>query len=174
MKVFVGKELREFAEKNMKQYIDLDVQVQQVGIDLTLNYAVMPVARATVDFDNKYREIASHKKIGLSSSIYENLRVFPLYAKNSYILYTNEIVKMDRKHFAIAYPRSTLTRSGVVLSSAVVDPGYVGTLHFSIYTPVDLYLAKNARIAQLIIYELDDDAPEYEGVYKYTGVEVKQ
>ena len=171
MRVLTGNKLREFVEKNIENYVDLDVQIQQVGIDFTLKRAASPVAWGIIDFDNKSRVIANQLNIGLTRSAFPDLSLYLLRNSSSYVLWTNEIIHLDKKHFAIAYPRSSLTRNGVVFSSAIADPGYVGDLHFTVYTPIDLYLTENARIAQIIIYELDQDAPEYNGIYKYHGVD---
>ena len=170
MHILIGDELKAYAEKNIENYVDLDIQIQQVGIDVTLKRALLTLAWGVIDFDNKHRVIANSRNIDITRSAACGLPVHILNANSSYVLITNEIIHLDAQHFALAYPRSSLTRNGVVFSSAVADPGYVGDLHFTIYTPVDLYLAENARIAQLIIYELDNKANEYNGIYKYHGV----
>lgn len=172
MRVIVGDELKRFVETNVQNYIDIDVQVQQVGMDLTLRSVMQVMSRSRLDVDKNTTELPTYRVLEPSTSVTNDRKPhYVLDPCETYIFKSNEIFKIPTNMFALIYPRSTLTRMGIILVSAVVDPGYEGYLTFAVRTTTNVLIEPNARFAQIIFYELDEHAPKYNGSYQKSGIE---
>lgn len=77
----------------------------------------------------------------------------------------------DNKSFGKIVHRSSLYRNGVEINSPIWDPGFhtdeMGTFMI-VHVPVkiDLY----ARVAQMIVFETNEESEKYEGQYQGQGV----
>jgi dUTP pyrophosphatase len=69
---------------------------------------------------------------------------------------------------ALMLNRSTLFRCGVSLRTAVIDPGYVGTLTFGMKNESAraFIIRKGARIGQVVFFEVKGKAELYRGRYQ--------
>ncbi|MDD5112240.1 MAG: dCTP deaminase [Candidatus Altiarchaeota archaeon] len=88
---------------------------------------------------------------------------------NEYMLIeTHEKVNMPSDIMARILPRSTIFRCGCTLVTAVVDPGYHGTLTMGLKNLSDreFTIEKMARIAQIVFEEVKDASKKYEGKYQ--------
>lgn len=86
-----------------------------------------------------------------------------------YLVQTVEKVKMDVDTVATVFPRSTMFRSGMALHTGVVNPGYVGTLTFSLVNHRGLEnvrIEPQARIAHILFYKLQGDGQPYRGQWQ--------
>ncbi len=91
----------------------------------------------------------------------------------AYRLVFREVVRVPVDCVGFCYPRSTLLRSGVLLSCAVWDPGYVGrgSALLVVLNPHGFVLEVGARVAQLVYARLTRRPRRlYSGVYMYEGV----
>jgi len=81
---------------------------------------------------------------------------------------TVERVCMPKNLMARILPRSTLFRAGCSLISAVVDPGYRGTLTMGLKNLSDtaFYLERGARIGQIVFEEVAGETVSYNGRYQ--------
>ena len=81
---------------------------------------------------------------------------------------TLEKVHMPKDLMARILPRSTLFRAGCSLITAVVDPGYYGTLTMGLknLSSADFRLEKKARIGQIVFEEVCGQAISYDGRYQ--------
>ena len=91
-------------------------------------------------------------------------------SKGTYIVSLNEGCSFGPNDTGLIIMRSSLNRSGVSVFSAVWDPGYSscsseGVFPMSVRITVDseeVFIEKNARIAQLIVFE-NEDTSQYDG-----------
>jgi len=88
---------------------------------------------------------------------------------NEFVLVeTMEKVNMPNDLLAIILPRSSLFRCGVSLHTAVVDPGFIGTLTFGMKNlseyPFEIEIG--ARIGQIIFKEVKGNTKLYDGKYQ--------
>ncbi len=155
----------ELLAKKIVEVVDEKVQKQQAGIDVTVREVYVPKSSATIDFDNKGRRLPEYEplewkddKVELKPGIYK--------------VVINEVVRIPKDAAGICLPRSTLTRSGCTVYTALWDPGYIGRgeLALSVQNPYGLVLKKNARIAQIFFIRLEKEAEEYKGAYKHQNM----
>jgi len=88
---------------------------------------------------------------------------------NEFVLVeTMEKVNMPNDLLAIILPRSSLFRCGVSLHTAVVDPGFIGTLTFGMKNlsdhPFDIEIG--SRIGQIVFEEVKGNTKLYKGKYQ--------
>lgn len=161
MAVLSGEEIRKLIleEGLIRDYIDLEMQIQPNGFDCTLRSVYRLRGCGRVDFDNSRRKLPELEEIKFREWVY--------LPKGVYRVKLNEIVKLGRDIMAIARPRSTLVRCGVNVLTAVWDAGYEGRSEVSIAVHNDygIWLSRNARIVQLVFIRLSSLAREYEGLY---------
>ena len=69
---------------------------------------------------------------------------------------------------ALATPRSSLLRCGVTVNTAVWDAGYSGRSQslLVVYNPGGFRLQRNARIVQLVFFQLSGETEGYNGTYQ--------
>jgi dCTP deaminase len=84
------------------------------------------------------------------------------------LIETLEKVHMPKNLMARILPRSTLFRAGCSLITAVVDPGYYGTLTVGLtnLSGAVFRLEKGARVGQIVFEEVSGEATEYNGRYQ--------
>ncbi len=87
-------------------FIDLDVQLQPSGFDLSLGEVLAFAGSGSVDFSNEERVIADSRPL---SPDYDGWYCLPA---GSYTVVYNEAVAMPLDVVAIARTRSTLLRNG--------------------------------------------------------------
>ena len=146
----------------IQNYIDLDTQLQPNGFDLTIGEVAEFTGRwpAIIDFSNKMRQISSTMPILLEGGEY---RLKP----GMYLFRANEFFEMPDRLSGWGMPRSTLSRCGITLNSAIIDAGYSGKLVFVVTISQETKFSKDARFCQMIFFKLNE-APSrlYDGVYK--------
>ena len=69
---------------------------------------------------------------------------------------------------ALGQPRSSLLRCGVTINMAVWDAGYSGRGQalLTVFNPHGFKLQKNARVAQLVFFQLAAETEGYNGTYQ--------
>jgi len=80
----------------------------------------------------------------------------------------NEIVHIPGNIMALGRPRSSLLRCGVNIGTAVWDAGYEGRSQsmLVVYNSLGFRLERNARITQLVFFELTGETAAYNGIYQ--------
>ena len=158
--ILVKEEIREMILKNklVEDYIDLDQQLQQVGMDLT----VKNISKfreedvGVIDFDNSSRSIPSTDTVD-----------FGVLEPGIYLLNLNEKVNLPDDIYATGLPRSSLLRCGVGILSAVWDPGYCGHGQVMLEVNIRICIKKNAKVFQLKFYRCQK-TEKYSGIYNET------
>ncbi len=84
------------------------------------------------------------------------------------IYYYNEVVHLPRDIMALGRPRSSLLRCGVGVGTAVWDAGYEGRSQslLIVHNPHGFRVQRNARITQLVFFELTGESEGYNGIYQ--------
>ncbi len=143
-------------------YIDLEQQVQTNGIDFTLREIAMLQSSGRIAVEDKQRLLSETTPLA-----FDGLNFIDLMPA-AYIITYNEIVHLPKNVMALATPRSSLLRCGVTINTAVWDAGYSGRSQslMVVYNPQGFRLQRNARIAQLVFFELTGETEGYRGVYQ--------
>jgi len=165
MSVLSGKDIQRLIKQDpplVEGWIDLDEQVQANGFDLTLREIAMPQSAGSITADNSQRVISD-----LSPLVFDGMGSIEL-VPGTYIITYNEIVHLPKNIMALGRPRSSLLRCGVTVGTAVWDAGYEGRSQslLVVYNYRGFRVQKNARITQLVFFELTGDSEGYNGVYQ--------
>ena len=165
MAVLSGGDIRRLIERKpplVEGWVDLDEQVQANGFDLTLRDVAVMQSAGRITADNRQRVIS-----GLSPLVFDGTDGIDL-IPGTYIITYNEIVHLPKNIMALGRPRSSLLRCGVNVGTAVWDAGYEGRSQslFIVYNPRGFRVQKNARITQLVFFELTGETEGYRGIYQ--------
>ena len=154
-------------EKNMiSDYIDLDIQLQVNGFDLTVKDFFHWRDYGKIDFDNKKREIASITPIKLSNlnPYYWDLK------QGAYLFQVNETVNLPKNICALSAQRSSLMRNGVISHVGLWDCGYNGQgfSSLNVINPDGIIIYENARVITLWFFT-SEDTEGYNGQFQHEG-----
>ena len=143
-------------------WIDLEVQLQANGFDLTLRDVAMLESAGKISVANSQRVVSE-----LAPLVFDGLDSIEL-IPGTYIITYNEIVHLPSNIMALGRPRSSLLRCGVSVGTAVWDAGYSGRSQslLVVYNPLGFSLQRNARIIQLVFFELTSETEGYQGTYQ--------
>jgi len=147
-------------------YINLEEQVQPNGIDLTLREAALLQTLGKLAASNSQRVVSD-----LAPLVFDGLGFIDL-MPGAYIITFNEIVSLPNNVMALARPRSSLLRCGVTIDTAVWDAGYSGRSQslMVVHNPQGFHLQRNARVVQLVFFQLTRETEGYQGVYQKENV----
>jgi dUTP pyrophosphatase len=165
MSVLSGNEIRRLIESEphlIEGWLDLEAQVQPNGFDLTLREVAKVASAGSITVDNRRREVS-----GLAPLAFDERGVIELGA-GIYMITYNEVVRLPNNIMALGRPRSSLLRCGVSVGTAVWDAGYTGRSQslLVVYNPAGFRVERNARITQLVFFELSGEAEGYSGAYQ--------
>ena len=148
-------------------YINLDEQLQPNGIDLTLREVALLQSSGRIGIKDSQRLVSD-----LAPLVFDGLGFIDL-VPGAYIITYNEIVHLPKNIMALAKPRSSLLRCGVTVNTAVWDAGYSGRSQslMVVYNPRGFRLQRNARIIQLVFFQLTQETEGYRGAYQGENVD---
>ena len=149
----------------VEDLVAVEKQVQQTGIDFTLNQVFKFKGAGQVDFDNSERVIPKVVPLEPNGDWY----TLP---QGVYKVRFNEIVHIPTNMMAIARPRSTLLRCGATMNTALWDPGYEGRSEsmLTVMNPEGIKLKKNAKIMQMVFLPLKEVTEAYSGKYQKENI----
>ena len=147
-------------------YINLEEQVQPNGVDLTLREVALLQSSGKIAVMDSQRLVSD-----LAPLVFNGLDFIDL-MPGAYIITYNEIVHLPKNVMALATPRSSLLRCGVTVNTAVWDAGYSGRSQslMVVYNPHGFRLQRNARIVQLIFFQLTQETEGYQGAYQRENI----
>lgn len=171
------------------------IQAQPCGVDLTLKRIKTWTSPGSVDFDNSLRLNASTVEIpfisqnqhfqNLPAQFHSSLSNDPAMLKKymhgrqpsvmlkpgAYLVEFNETIDMPLSVMGQIFVRSSLFRSGALLSAGVMDSGYKGAVGamLQVVNPHGLLLFRDARLAQMVFHEMSEAVEGYSGVYQGSG-----
>jgi len=165
MSVLSGNDIRRLIEQTpplVEGWVDLDEQVQANGFDLTLRDVAVPQSAGNITAANSQRVISD-----LSPLVFDGMGSIEL-VTGTYIITYNEVVHLPKNIMALGRPRSSLLRCGVTVGTAVWDAGYEGRSQslLVVYNYRGFRVQRNARITQLVFFELTGESEGYNGVYQ--------
>ena len=148
-------------------YINLEEQVQPNGVDLTLREVALLQTSGKVAVNNSQRQIPD-----LAPLVFDGLGFIDL-MPGAYTIIYNEIVHLPNNIMALARPRSSLLRCGVTVNTAVWDAGYSGRSQslMVVYNPQGFRLQRNARVLQLVFFQLTQETEGYQGTYQKENID---
>ena len=143
-------------------FVNLEEQLQPNGFDLTLREVALLQSSGRITAKDSQRLVSS-----LSPLVFNGLGFIELMAGVYSITY-NEIVHIPKDIMALATPRSSLLRCGVMVNTAVWDAGYSGRSQslMVVYNTQGFRLQRNARIVQLVFLQLTQKTQGYNGAYQ--------
>ena len=153
-----------FPDKTIQDAVELKLQTQPAGIDLTLK-AIEEFTSPGYLGAGKTRKLAETREIKPSSEL-------PSYSlePGKYIVRYNEIITVPENAIALVLPRSSLMRCGSTLETAVWDPGYSGRGMGLLIVGNSLKLDIGARVGQLIFIQMTDKSVSgYNGAFQNEG-----
>lgn len=165
MAVLSGNDIRRLIKRSpplVEGWLDLDEQVQANGFDLTLRDVAAMDSAGQISVDNSRRVVSGLSPLAFDAGGYATL------APGNYIITYNEIVHLPKDIMALGRPRSSLLRCGVTVGTAVWDAGYEGRSQslLVVYNPLGFRVQQNARLTQLVFFELTGESDGYNGVYQ--------
>ena len=165
MAVLSGRDIQHLLNHDpplVEGWSDLEAQLQTNGFDLTLREVALPQSAGNIAVLNSQRAVSALSPLMFDGL--DNIELIP----GSYIITYNEIVHLPRNIIALATPRSSLLRCGVTVGTAVWDAGYSGRSQslLVVFNPRGIRLQRNARIIQLVFFELSGETEGYKGVYQ--------
>jgi dUTP pyrophosphatase len=147
--------------------VDLAVQTQPNGVELTLATIERYLSSGALAFDNAERELPLTEAVAYDTDGWAALHAGP------YKVRFNETVSVPPDRFAIARPRSSLLRMGASLGTALWDSGFrgKGEALLVVHNAHGLRLRRDARLVQLVFFTLPEAAERlYSGLYQGTGL----
>ncbi|KAL9124569.1 MAG: hypothetical protein Q9217_006108 [Psora testacea] len=171
------------------------IQAQPCGVDLTLKRIKTWTSPGSVDFDNSLRLngstveipfVSQHEQFqNLPAQFHLTLSNDPVMLKKhmhgrqesvmlkpgAYLVEFNEIVDTPLSLMGQIFVRSSLFRSGALLSAGVMDSGYKGAVGamLQVVNPHGLLLFRDARLAQMAFHQMSEPVEGYSGVYQGSG-----
>lgn len=147
-------------------WVDLEQQLQPNGFDLTLREVALMQSPGRIAVANNQRLVSD-----LAPLVFDGLGFIDL-MPGVYSITYNEIVHMPNNITALATPRSSLLRCGVMIHTAVWDAGYSGRSQslMVVFNPQGFRLQRNARIVQLVFFQLTQETEGYRGTYQGENV----
>jgi len=150
----------------IKEFVDIDTQLQPNGVDLTVKQVEKIVSAGCVDFSNKDRKLSETERLDFNDD-----RLF--LSPGAYKVIYNEIIHLPKDIMAIGAPRTSLIRCGVTVETGFWDAGYEGRSEslMVVLNEKGFYVKKNARILQLVFIKLYKVVSTgYKGIYQSENI----
>ncbi|KAK5663185.1 hypothetical protein OQA88_6602 [Cercophora sp. LCS_1] len=149
----------------VRNLLSVAQQVQPCGVDVSLRRVLGWTSRATIDFDNSRRQSASTSKLSFNDEAEVML------PQGSYLVEFNETVHIPLDCMGQVFVRSSLWRSGALLTAGVIDAGYEGALGalLDVKNPHGIVLCRDAKLGQVTIHRLEEKVAGYSGVYQFSA-----
>jgi dUTP pyrophosphatase len=146
----------------IEDYVNLTEQLQPNGFDLTLREIAMLQTGGRIGVSNTQRMVSN-----LVPLVFDRQDFLDL-VSGAYVITFNEVVHLPKNVMALGAPRSSLLRCGVTVHMAVWDAGYSGRSQslMVVYNSQTFRVQRNARIAQLVFFELTGETEGYSGTYQ--------
>jgi dUTP pyrophosphatase len=155
------RELQQNTPPLIEGLLDSDQQIQPNGVDLSLFSIQAFQSGGQLDFDSSERILPQLSPVEFTDG-WVNL------PQGQYLVTFNEIVHLPVEVMALGRPRSSLLRMAVSVGTAVWDAGYNGRSQslLIVYNPGGVRLAQNARLLQLVFFEIEGGTHAYNGFFQ--------
>ena len=151
-------------ENLLKLFPSFEKDIKENGIDLRIGAVEHTKNRTKPPIGC----INGEKHLPKTYPVKDNDGVYKFYPHNYYIIVVDKPMKIPDGYCQFYFIRSTFARCGLILSDAVGDNGFDGTLRLGIYNANNLpvYAGKNEAIIQAVTIKNDGTATEYDGDYQ--------
>ena len=145
--------------------LDGDQQIQPNGVDLSLYSVQAFQSGGQVGFDSSERILPQLTNLDFTDGWID-------LPQGQYLVTFNEIVHLPVNVMALGRPRSSLLRMAVSVGTAVWDAGYNGRSQslLIVYNPGGVRLKQNARLLQLVFFEIDGGTHAYNGFFQNENI----
>lgn len=167
--IITGRRLRELVFERTPPLVEGagEAHIQPNGVELSVKRVLSIKGAGFLGKEDKDRQVAPTEELTPDGEGWWQL------ASGVYRLVLSEVVHIPRNICAIARPRSSLTRCGVSLGTALWDSGYEGRSEVLcvVHNDAGFRLQRGARVLQLIFFELDEGVEEgYSGKFQGENV----
>ena len=151
-------QLIESPEPLLEGYLDLDLQLQPNGVDLTVSEVRQLTSAGEVAAGGEPASVSESRLLSFDDSGVIHLPLVQL----------NEVVRLPQHITALARPRSSLLRSGASVHTGVWDAGYTGRsqILLAVHNPLGYRVARGARVVQMVFLGLSQSTDGYSGRYQ--------
>ena len=149
-------------EPLLEGYLDLDLQLQPNGVDLTVCEVRQLTSAGEVAAGPDPASISDSRGLRFDDDGVIHL------PRGAFLVQLNEVVRLPRNVMALARPRSSLLRSGASVHTAVWDAGYAGRsqILLAVHNPLGYRVARNARVVQMVFLALSQSTDGYSGRFQ--------
>jgi dUTP pyrophosphatase len=144
----------------VKDYINLDDQLQPNGFDMTLQRVERYLDEGIV-YTNSKKKLPAMGEVTLQNNMW-------FIQQGVYLGYLNEEVKIPKGLCAIHTQRSTLARCGCFTPVGFWDSGYNGrgTVVLNVANKHGIVIEKNTKVVQMFFIPVFGDSFMYNGQYQ--------
>ncbi|MBA4383308.1 MAG: deoxyuridine 5'-triphosphate nucleotidohydrolase [Anaerolinea sp.] len=162
--VLSAAKIRDLQKNNpplIEGLLDADQQIQPNGVDLSLYSVQAFQSGGQLGFTSAERVLPQLTTIEFKNGWVD-------LPQGQYLVTFNEIVHLPVEVMALGRPRSSLLRMAVSVGTAVWDAGYNGRSQslLIVYNPGGVQLAQNARLLQLVFFEIEGGTHAYDGFFQ--------
>ena len=142
---------------------NFEEDVKENGIDLRIGKV-----EHTVNKQKRIGCINGEKNLPKTYEVRAFDDVYKFYPHNYYTIVVDRHIRIPDGYCQFYFIRSTFARCGLVLTDAVGDNGFDGTLRLGIYNAnnIPVYAGLNEAIIQAVTIKNDGTAKEYDGEYQ--------
>ena len=163
--VLIKRDIEKLMEEDpplVENLCDPVTQVQEHGVDITVESVHRFESDGRIGFDNEQRRLAVVEEVPFAAGSPVSLSPGP------YLVQFREILHLPLYIAAVGWPRSSLIRSGVTLDCAIWDAGFSGRSAslMVVHNPYGFELLPGARVLQLMFLATSDSVKHgYRGVF---------
>ena len=145
--------------------LDEGQQIQPNGVDLSLLSVQAFASGGQLGGSNTERVLPQMNELEFKDGWID-------LPSGQYLVTFNEIVHLPVEVMALGRPRSSLLRMAVSVGTAVWDAGYNGRSQslLVVYNPQGVRLQRNARLLQLVFFEIDGGTHAYDGFFQNENI----
>ena len=141
----------------------IEEQLQPCGLDFSLLRLDRFTTAGRMGSDAGDRQLPHYQPLEFRADGWLHLEA------GAYLATFNEVVNIPLDLVALAFPRSSLLRSGVGIHTSIWDPGYSGRSQamLAIHNPAGYHIQRNARLMQMAFLRLANPVEQgYQGRYQ--------
>ena len=151
-------------DKLLELFPDFKDCIKENGIELSIGKV-----EHTTNRNNKLIGcVDGEKHLPVTYEVKPSDGVYKFYPHNYYTIICDRPIKIPDGYCQFYFMRSTFARCGLILTDAVGDNGFEGTLRIGVYNANNLTITcgTNEAIIQAVTIKNDDTATTYNGAYK--------
>ena len=151
-------------DKLLELFPDFKDCIKENGIDLSIGKV-----EHTTNRNNKLIGcVDGEKHLPVTYEVAPSDGVYKFYPHNYYTIVVDRPIKIPDGYCQFYFMRSTFARCGLILTDAVGDNGFEGTLRIGVYNANNLPITcgTNEAIIQAVTIRNDGTATTYNGDYK--------